>query len=588
MIFAKLLEMAEASPIHAAGPSGKPEESGNNLLHTRIADALSIDVLGERENGIIVMFAYHEGQRKTVEQRDTDRISYARLTQIAGDPVEKCVDPPGAEGDHNKFSLDQVRTALCYLGGQKQIGDQTLVGVGCWQPQDDQGDDVPGVVAVGAGESAVWDGKTLNRVARPRAGGRLLKFSNSEPWYHFPQLAANLDTCNPEWAQVSIERLAEIFAQWRWKNQEFSPMVVAGLVMASWVQTMWHWRPQVSITGASEAGKSLLFETLGYIFNGLAIRSSKSSAAGVRQAIGTTGKIVLCDEFEEDQHRDALLEMIRASSRGDKILRGTTGQQTKTFVTQHIFWVTAIEVALDRAPDRNRFVSLELLRPVKEMEGKLTPPPPSELHDLGQRLLAIAIKHIVTARPLARRLRAREFPAIDPRVVESYAVPAAILATAIGLSEDGAAGVLGSMLTTATAEDQDVSDEEELVQAILRAEMRSGDNREVMNVAKAIVGITDPSLAETLQRHGIGIVYDNNTGRDLQEQNETRYLFIDDRAVRGRLLRGTKWQNQDIKAILGRLPGANLGQHRLGSRKPRGVKIPMAVLEKRFLVADKW
>jgi hypothetical protein len=587
-MFAELLKMAEAAPVHSAAsaiPDVAAEDNGtdNSLLHTRIMEALQIDVLGERESGNIVMFAYHKSQRKTWEQRDPDRITYPRLIQIAGPPTEKFVSE-GDDESHSKFSLSQVRNALCYLGGQKQIGDQTLVGVGCWQPLDDHGDDVPGVVAVGAGESAMWDGKTLERIAKPRAGGRLLKFSKSEPWYHFPQLQANLAACDQKWAADTIDRLIDIFGKWRWEHQDHAPVVVAGLVLASWVQSMWHWRPQISITGASEAGKSILFRTLGHIFNGLAIRSSKSSAAGVRQAIGTSAKIVLCDEFEEDKHRGDLLEMVRASSRGDEILRGTTGQRTKTFVFQHIFWVAAIEVALDRAPDRNRFITLELLRPKPEDEGKLVPPLPSELHDLGQRLLAIAVKNIVAARPLARRLQGEHIEGMDPRVIESYAVPAAIMAASTGMPDADAKGLLVQFLKTTVAEDQRVSDEEELIHDILRCEVRSKDGREILTVDRAIVNYSDPTSVEILGRYGMAVAYDGNTPRDLHDTTEGRYLFIDDQGIRNGLLRYTRWKGQDVRAILRRVPGASVTRRRIGNRRPRGVQIPMVVLEREYLV----
>jgi hypothetical protein len=592
-IFEELLEMAEAAPVHAVdSPSGGAgdngdgggDDTGNVLTYHRIAEALKIDVLGERESGNIVMFAYHESQRKTWEQRDVDKVTYPKLLQIAGPPVEKCV-VDGDDDSPGKFSVHQVRNALCYLGGQKQIGDQTLVGVGCWQPIDDKGDDVAGVVAVGAGESAVWDGAKLERVAKPRAGGRLLKFSKSEPWYHFPQLKANLEAAaDQKWAEKSVNQLIDIFAKWRWEFEHHSPVIVAGLVLASWVQSMWHWRPQISITGASQAGKSELFKVLGYLFNGLAIRSSKSSAAGVRQAIGTSAKVVLCDEFEEDQHREALLEMIRASSRGDEILRGTTAQRTKAYLSQHIFWVAAIEVALDRAPDRNRFISLELLKPKPADEGKLRPPPPSELHDLGQRLLAIAIRHIVAARPLAHRLRGSQIKGADPRVVESYAVPTAILAASTGLSGAEAEGLLARLLETVTAEDQRVDDAEAVINDLLRCEMRSKDNREVLTVDRAIVDHADPTSVETLSRHGMAVAYSGNTPRGLQaESTDEKYLFIDDQGVRNGLLKYTKWKGQDIRAILRRVPGASVTRRRIGNRRPRGVQIPMAVLEEEYL-----
>jgi septin family protein len=116
------------------------------------------------------------------------------------------------------------------------------------------------------------------------------------------------------------------------------------------VQSIWDFRPQVAIVGATNSGKTVLFNTLVSIFGGLSLKSSLSTASGIRQAIKTSSQIVLCDEFEDSKFRVEILEMLRTSSRGDKILRGTTNQRGVEFGLQHIAWVAAIEVGLKNGP----------------------------------------------------------------------------------------------------------------------------------------------------------------------------------------------------------------------------------------------
>lgn len=199
---------------------------------------------------------------------------------------------------------------------------------------------------------------------------------------------------------------------------------------------------------ASRAGKSTLFRVLGHIFGKLAIKSSGSTAAGIRQAIKTSSKVILCDEFEDNRQRGEILEMLRMSGGGDKILRGTTNQRGVGFGLQHIVRVAAIEVGLKRAADRNRFIMLELKD--KRPKGSQSPgkddvvpglalPSPAELADLGQRLLAVAIRYIYVAKPLAMALKEHRFAGIDSRIVESYSVPAAMLAAIQGFNETEAA-----------------------------------------------------------------------------------------------------------------------------------------------------
>ena len=82
------------------------------------------------------------------------------------------------------------------------------------------------------------------------------------------------------------------------------------------------------MTGSTNTGKSTMFNTLADIFGRLLVKSSNSSAAGIRQSIGRSAKAVLCDEFEKSRHRpQEILEMLRSSSRGEKVIRGTTWQK---------------------------------------------------------------------------------------------------------------------------------------------------------------------------------------------------------------------------------------------------------------------
>ena len=50
--------------------------------------------------------------------------------------------------------------------------------------------------------------------------------------------------------------LQALFAKWSFRNPDgVIPEVLTGLVMASFVQTLWRWRPQVFLIGQAYAGK---------------------------------------------------------------------------------------------------------------------------------------------------------------------------------------------------------------------------------------------------------------------------------------------------------------------------------------------
>src|SRR5262249_25141611 len=158
-----------------------------------------------------------------------------------------------------------------------------------------------------------------------------------------------------------------------------------GLVLATWIQTLWPWRPQVSITGASRAGKSTLFDTVSGLFGKLTLASSGSTAAGIRQATKSSAKVIFVDEFEAKKHRAEVLEMLRSSGGGTPTLRGTTKHRSLGFKLRHIVWVAGIESGLRRDRDRTRFIGLELVKLPPDQHGGLEIPSEFELADLGQR-----------------------------------------------------------------------------------------------------------------------------------------------------------------------------------------------------------
>lgn len=584
--YADLESLAAESPVFKVGPGigiGADTKPNTDDVDRRLVKALYLDVLGERENGNVVAFASHPDRRKTVEIRDCDRLSYARLLQIAGPPVLAVVDESGDE-PYSKFTISQVRNSLCSLAGAKRLGDEALVGPGCWQPLDGRGDDLPGVLLVGAGEAAHWDAaaETLTRITVPRACGRLLDMNSSRPWYNFDQLQRSLAEYTPARAIDTIEQAVKLFARWRWKHPTIHPETLVGLLLASWVQTLWQWRPHVALIGASKSGKSILMETLDDLFCGLVVRSSKSSAAGIRQHIQQSAGVVLVDEFEHSRHRRDVLELARASSRGDRVLRGTTGHRGTSSVLQHIFWIAAVEVGLKRAPDRNRYIVLETMLPAADKQGQLHRPPTSEMHKLGTELLAIAIRSVAAAKSLATRLKAARIEGVDSRAIESYAVPAAMLASACGFSEKEALGLLASFLKSYQAEEnEDPSDELELLRDIAMADMR-GDKGVTVTVAQALRSYGADN-AMLLGRHGITFT----AARRGPRGDESDYVFFDHRAVVAKLLKGTDWEGQNIDVIIARLEGARKSRRTVGGRFSRGVIVPWAWLKENIIEDDQ-
>jgi hypothetical protein len=330
----------------------------------------------------------------------------------------------------------------------------------------------------------------------------------------------------------------------------------------------------VAIIGKSNTGKSTLFELLEGLFGKLSEKSSQSSAAGIRQVIRRSAKVVLCDEFESGKHRADILEMLRASGRGDKVLRGSSGHKGQQFTLRHICWVAAIESGLKREPDRNRFITLELIPPTEEMAGKLKLPPAPELNELGQSLLAVSIRYGLQARSLAVELKGMRFEGVHQRVIESYAVPAAIVATMLGRAGEEAAQIMSRMLNTVDKTETGMSDEESLLTDILGSvvHMERGAQATVSQIINSRK--IDLDAEHTLERVGIGIFEGEHWHKD-GEMIKGDYLFIAHSLVARQLLQRTQWETQNIDQILSRIAGSVKLKKRIAGMHPWGIMIPL-------------
>ena len=897
-----------------------------------ICRRLQLDVLGEINNGKIKVFSsYH---RKSEIIPDLNRLSYEKILQLCGPPAREVINRT-KEYIIGQYTVDQVREAIGMLAGYRRIKDESERGVGVWQGKSIVGEKTDTVILVGAGEAARLNGKPLlTKITTPRADGLLLDLSSSHHWYDHANLNSLVKRAysDKEWVKSRIDAAIEIFSRWLWKNQEVDPLTMTGLVLASWIQTLWEWRPLVAVTGSSNSGKALAIDTLiptphgwkkmsdlrvgnkvfdengkpcnviavtevmhghecfevefssgekivadaqhqwmtrkflksnkwsistteeisesigtnnrrgrnhsvnvcgplqmkkkdflvppytlgcwlsdgtatcsqlnismrklvmldgirnegvtvtsidiqegvekvscklgvvgkgsrqslhhklrrigvlgnkhipaeyflgsieqrkallrgildgdssvdkktgaveyttsdkvladgvlelmrslgikvvpkkrhstlygvrkkdryrfsfmiyredelltipfrvnrlhsrpknltrsksrqivsvtkvesvpvkciqvdspsslylageGMIpthnssifkclggdergakgmFGALALLSSQSTEAGIRQSIKNDAIIILCDEFDSaSKNRDKLLELFRTGSRGSKIFRGTAGQSAEAFGLQHIVWVAGIEIGLDREPDRNRFIMLELLTAPDEDFGKLVIPGEDIRVSLGQDLLAIALTHSAKAIPLAVKLKSTDVDGIDRRVIESYAVPASILATCYGYDHADAERLLRALLGCVEKRDQGRGDVNDLLDDILSARVDCGGGKR-LSVSQIVFDKSGwLENSDALDSHGIAV-----TGKE-DEYDGIEQLFIAHRTVKKMLLKGTQWERSSIDQILKRVPGARLGRYRVACQRPRGILIPMPWIAENFANAQ--
>lgn len=553
---------------YANNPQANGQAPHVRSTEQQALDAIQVDVLGELPDGSIEAFSLFRKKLFTIKA--IKHFSYADLLQAAGDPAKLNVSESRNPEEGGRMGMSAVKNAIAMEAGRNSLSAKTSLGAGVWRVEESND-----IVIVDSGRGATWNGHDLRFIDRPRIGSQVLDFALADSWCDLENLQIALQSVDGPSAYAETK---ELFKKWRWQ-QEWAPAVMAALTICSWIQTLWTWRPLVAITGSSDAGKSTLLESaLAAIFGKLAFYAQKPTEAGIRQHVRNNGYIVILDELEFDQNRQRVLELCRASSRGGRVYRGTSNQKGMNFQLRHLVWIAAIESGLKREPDRNRFIGLELIKQPAGTRGRLSLPAGRGLGELGQRLLAVAIKNADRAIALADSIKSHHVHGVNGRVVETFSVPVAMIAAIHNRDEEWAKKELAKIVSS-ISDDGAMSDAEDLLTHILGSQFSIGGGRSVV-VSEVLTEANIRSQYSTeLERQGIALISDNRGPRT----DSFNMIFIHPQTAQRYLLRGTRWgpDGQDIRQILKRIDGAESRQCTLGGSRLSGVAVP----SERFLSA---
>lgn len=370
-----------------------------------------------------------------------DKISTSRLLLIGGAPCREILEK--GDEDPDSITIGDVRRAIALAAGERKISPERIHGPGIYS--------VDGVVVLNNGTHlAIFNGSELDWTVDPAVGQDVFRLGDSQAWFSHFELneLVKRATTDHEWAREKIDELTGVVDRWTW-GTDADARLVAGLLMATVVQQSFAWRPQVSIRGQSNAGKTVLMKFLfEKFFAGISLSCSISSAAGIRQEIRNDSRVIGLDEFDQLKRPAEILGLIRTASRSDAVILGSASHRAVRFALANICWIAGIHVSLDDEADVNRFICFDLLKAAEPKKSAFRQPGDQELESLRLPIYAIAIARAKEAAEASATLYAQSEArrTLNDRVVENYCCPVAMLGVATGQDGPTMAAELDRML----------------------------------------------------------------------------------------------------------------------------------------------
>ncbi len=187
----------------------------------------------------------------------------------------------------------------------------------------------------------------------------------------------------PPTRPADAHKLLKMCQLLRWEDRN-SATLAAGFIVVSAICGALSWRPSIWITGGSNSGKTtFLKDIIAPILgrgtdDGIALNvQSKTTEAGLRQALGSDARPVFFDEAEAEMINDkarmqSVIDLNRQSSSegGAEIIKGTQNQSgAKRYRIRSSFMYSSINIILDHQADESRITVLGLYNPgAHEME----------------------------------------------------------------------------------------------------------------------------------------------------------------------------------------------------------------------------
>jgi len=580
--------------FHLAGQSTKagtivvPETMDQNLSeHQLILRSLDLTVLGHLKNGGCVVFNMASCTRFVIP--DINRFTFEKqLIHIGEAAVRHVADPNDDDAPEEMLDFRDVRKAVAREAGKNEISRTNTLGIGIWESGGR-------IFAIGSGEWLSVNGG-IETYKSPMVDEKIIDFGEkADEWYDPDLLYGYLEQArSTQYCEEVYNELATLLNQWNNHTHPLAGETMASLVIATFSQSIWRWRPWVAVTGESATGKTLLFNLISDLFGPLCVATSNASEAGIRNKVGTTSRVLMLDEFESSPHRTAILDTLMATNRRGNFgasLRSNAAQDSVTSEYQLLPWFSATEMKKDKQTEANRYLTFEL-------RGKPSWIDPKKLEDatyineLRNKLIAVSMRIALPALDLIAYIH-QETAEDYTRQGDSYALCSGIYSAIHGFEQERAVQFFRSMMlqlrSSEIIEDEEPEQDRALM-SILSSQVRFG-MREVSVITllqEERAGNFSEDPESILRELGIKrlpwedvrkMVDYKRQPKDAVVANSSYVFFNTSESgqIRRRLLKGTQHDRKDLRTLLSRLPGAVATLMKIGTNS-RGVMIPLGLV----------
>lgn len=554
-------------------------------------EQLNIEIIGLTSKGELRFMGGEPRHIRSIES--AARANYSAWASQIGWPLIEHIE---------EEEFPEVRNILLVMAGAKLITEGNVLGDGIWRTETKASDGTtePALVLVNGNAYDLYlpAQQTLLSLPIPRVGQYYLE-SSGRAWYDRDTLASNLALAtDTNWRIAQVKELIELLERWKWKLT-CHLMLIAGLILATFSQTIWKWRPQVSISGRSGGGKTSFFKFLNWIFGDLCTIYGDATEAGLRQKHTNNATVTLLDEFDQkrdekkQRNRQAIMELIRNSGGGVESLRGSAGHKYQDFRLRHIFWLGGIATQVNDEADVNRFLQFELVKPARGEGGKL-PYDELAIRALGQRLLACVVACAEQSREMAAKAATIQVANMDIRVGENYAAGMAMLAAVRGLGDDAMFAGISQIVEQMPSEALEQEDDSihALNQILMKQVQFDGGRRasvadaiDVVRTRSNLNGLDSDEVERTLSAQGIGLSWftTNEIARNdaIRESGGSQCLVIQLARVSEAL--HLPIRDRTLRDYLLRLPVSIGGRRRVGKMNLQCVSIGMRWLVENVL-----